>query len=199
MQWAAFLTFTVTACYTPGPNIIFATNTARLFGFRRAVPLMYGMTAGLLVIMSLNALANMTVADLAPRLLPWLRLVGAAYLFWLSYKLAFPRKAKNGTETTKKVPNFTDGFALQFMNPKVILFGFTAMSTFIAPWTHSRCAFFACGLFLTLNCAVAFSFWAAFGDFSGRRLNRCGRAIDLLMGLLLAWCAWSVSGLQELI
>ena len=81
MQWAAFLAFTATACYTPGPNIIIATNTARLFGFRRTVPLMSGMTAGLLAIMSLNAAANIIVADLAPKLLPWLRLVGAAYLF----------------------------------------------------------------------------------------------------------------------
>ena len=197
MQWAAFLAFTVTACYTPGPNIIFATNTARLFGFRRAVPLMYGMTSGLLVIMSLNAAANIAVADLAPKLLPWLRLVGAAYLFWLAWKLAFPKRTKNGTAANQKVPNFTDGLMLQFVNPKVILFGFTAMSTFIAPWTNAKLAFFACGLFLTVNCAVAFSLWAAFGDFSGRRLSRYGRALDIFMGLLLAWCAWSVSGLQK--
>ena len=192
MQWAAFLAFTATACYTPGPNRIIATNTARLFGFRRTVPLMSGMTAGLLAIMSLNAAANIIVADLAPKLLPWLRLVGAAYLFWLAWKLAFPKTSKNGTNHEQKVPNFTDGFALQFVNPKVILFGFTAMSTFIAPWTGAKPAFFACGLFLTVNCL-----WAAFGDFSGRRLSRYGRALDIFMGLLLAWCAWSVSGLQK--
>ena len=52
MQWAAFLTFVLTACYTPGPNIILAMNTARLFGFKKTLPLMAGMTGGLFVVMT---------------------------------------------------------------------------------------------------------------------------------------------------
>ncbi|MDD3319538.1 MAG: LysE family transporter [Synergistaceae bacterium] len=189
------------ACYTPGPNIIFAMNTARLFGFRKTVPLMTGMTVGLFVVMLLNAIGNIFIGALIPQILPWLRGIGAIYLFWLAWKIAFPKGSygSKGNAGQEKVPGIRDGFTLQFVNPKVILFGFTAMSSFIAPWTDSKLIFFLCGLFLTLNCAVAFVLWSLFGDVQGRVFSKQGRVISLIMGALLAWCAFSVSGIADLL
>ena len=201
MQWIPFLSFVLAACYTPGPNIILAMNTARLFGFRKTIPLMAGMTVGLFAVMILNALGNLFIGAYIPRVLPWLRSIGAAYLFWLAWKIAFPKAAASskGNVEQEKVPGIRDGFTLQFINPKVILFGFTAMSSFIAPWTDSKLIFLLCGLFLTLNCAVAFTIWSLFGDLQGRFFSKQGRLISLIMGALLAWCAFSVSGIAEFI
>lgn len=201
MQWIPFLSFVLAACYTPGPNIIFAMNTARLFGFRKTVPLMTGMTVGLFVVMLLNAIGNIFIGALIPQILPWLRGIGAIYLFWLAWKIAFPKgsSGSKGNAGQEKVPGIRDGFTLQFVNPKVILFGFTAMSSFIAPWTDSKLIFFLCGLFLTLNCAVAFALWSLFGDVQGRVFSKQGRVISLIMGALLAWCAFSVSGIADLL
>ena len=201
MQWIPFLSFVLAACYTPGPNIIFAMNTARLFGFRKTVPLMTGMTVGLFVVMLLNAIGNIFIGALIPQILPWLRGIGAIYLFWLAWKIAFPKGSygSKGNAGQEKVPGIRDGFTLQFVNPKVILFGFTAMSSFIAPWTNSKLIFFLCGLFLTLNCAVAFVLWSLFGDVQGRVFSKQGRVISLIMGALLAWCAFSVSGIADLL
>lgn len=200
MQWMPFLSFVLAACYTPGPNIIFAMNTARLFGFRKTLPLMTGMTAGLFSVMMLNAMGNLLIGTYIPKVLPWLRGVGSIYLLWLAWKIAFPKRgtsSKSGT-AHEKIPGSVDGFALQFVNPKVILFGFTAMSTFISPWTDSKLAFFLCGLFLTINCAAAFILWSLFGDAQGRFFSKQGRLISLIMGALLAWCAFSVSGIAGL-
>ncbi|NLD06347.1 MAG: LysE family transporter [Synergistaceae bacterium] len=201
MQWIPFLSFVLASCYTPGPNIIFAMNTARLFGFRRTIPLMTGMTVGLFFVMVLNAMGNIFIGALIPQLLPWLRGIGAIYLFWLAWKIAFPKTspASKENDEQKNVPGIRDGFTLQFVNPKVILFGFTAMSSFIAPWTDSKLMFLFCGLFLTLNCAVAFTIWSLFGDVQGRLFSRHGRVISLIMGALLAWCAFSVSGIADLL
>ena len=201
MQWIPFLSFVLAACYTPGPNIIFAMNTARLFGFRKTVPLMTGMTVGLFVVMLLNAIGNIFIGALIPQILPWLRGIGAIYLFWLAWKIAFPKGSygSKGNAGQEKVPGIRDGFTLQFVNPKVILFGFTAMSSFIAPWTDSKLIFFLCGLFLTLNCAVAFVLWSLFGDVQGRVFSKQDRVISLIMGALLAWCAFSVSGIADLL
>jgi len=153
MQWIPFLSFVLAACYTPGPNIILAMNTARLVGFRKTLPLMTGMTAGLFAVMMLNAVGNLFIGAYIPKVLPYLRLIGAAYLFWLAWKIAFPKTpaSSKGNVEQEKVPGIRDGFTLQFINPKVILFGFTAMSSFIAPWTDSKLMFLLCGLFLTLN------------------------------------------------
>ena len=201
MQWVPFLSFVLAACYTPGPNIIFAMNTARLFGFRKTIPLMTGMTVGLFVVMLLNAVGNIFIGALIPQILPWLRGIGAIYLLWLAWKIAFPKGSSRskGNAEQEKVPGIRDGFTLQFVNPKVILFGFTAMSSFIAPWTDSKLIFFLCGLFLTLNCAVAFVLWSLFGDVQGRLFSKQGRVISLIMGALLAWCAFSVSGIADLL
>ena len=201
MQWVPFLSFVLAACYTPGPNIIFAMNTARLFGFRKTIPLMTGMTVGLFVVMLLNAVGNIFIGALIPQILPWLRGIGAIYLLWLAWKIAFPKGSSRskGNAEQEKVPGIRDGFTLQFVNPKVILFGFTAMSSFIAPWTDSKLIFFLCGLFLTLNCAVAFTLWSLFGDVQGRLFSKQGRVISLIMGALLAWCAFSVSGIADLL
>lgn len=201
MQWIPFLSFVLAACYTPGPNIILAMNTARLFGFRKTIPLITGMTVGLFAVMMLNAVGNLFIAAFIPKVLPWLRGIGSIYLFWLAWKIAFPKtpSASKGNNEQEKVPGIKEGFTLQFINPKVILFGFTAMSSFIAPWTDSRLMFLLCGLFLTLNCAVAFTLWSLFGDFQGRLFSKQGRAISLIMGALLAWCAFSVSGIVDLL
>ena len=201
MQWIPFLSFVLAACYTPGPNIILAMNTARLFGFRKTIPLMTGMTVGLFAVMMLNAVGNLFIGAFIPKVLPWLRGIGSIYLFWLAWKIAFPKKpsASKGNAGQEKVPGIRDGFTLQFINPKVILFGFTAMSSFIAPWTDSKLIFLLCGLFLTLNCAVAFTIWSLFGDLQGRFFSKQGRLISMIMGALLAWCAFSVSGIAEFI
>ena len=201
MQWIPFLSFVLAACYTPGPNIILSMNTARLFGFRKTIPLMTGMTVGLFAVMMLNAVGNLFIGAFIPKVLPWLRGIGSIYLFWLAWKIAFPKKPSvaKGNDKQEKVPGIKEGFTLQFINPKVILFGFTAMSSFIAPWTDSRLMFFLCGLFLTLNCAVAFTLWSLFGDFQGRLFSKQGRTISLIMGALLAWCAFSVSGIADLL
>ncbi len=196
MQWAAFLTFVLTACYTPGPNIILAMNTARLFGFKKTLPLMVGMTGGLFVVMTLNAFANIFIGKYIPSLLPALRTIGSVYLLYLAWKMAFPsKKAANETCLDSRVPKIADGFTLQFLNPKVILFGLTSMSTFIAPWASSRAPFFLCGLFLTVNCAVAFTLWALLGTAQGRAPGGQSRAMGVVMGMALAWCALSVSGI----
>ena len=104
MQWIPFLSFVLAACYTPGPNIILAMNTARLVGFRKTLPLMTGMTAGLFAVMMLNAVGNLFIGAYIPKVLPYLRLIGAAYLFWLAWKIAFPKTpaSSKGTLSRKK-------------------------------------------------------------------------------------------------
>ena len=98
MQWIPFLSFVLAACYTPGPNIILAMNTARLVGFRKTLPLMTGMTAGLFAVMMLNAVGNLFIGAYIPKVLPYLRLIGAAYLFWLAWKIAFPKTPASSKE-----------------------------------------------------------------------------------------------------
>ncbi len=126
MEWTAFLTYVLIASHTPGPNIIFAMNTARIHGFFGALPLVSGMISGLVIIMTGCAAFNLLLVRLLPAVLPWFRAAGAAYILWLAWKIAFPKPREGGEEgSVPAAPGFRQGFVLQFLNPKVILFGLT--------------------------------------------------------------------------
>ena len=199
MEWTAFFTFVLISSHTPGPNIIFAMNTARVHGFTGALPLTGGMITGLLIVMTACAAFNLVLAALLPAMLPWLRIAGAAYIMWLAWKIAFPNSAPSGEgEAIPEAPGFRQGFFLQFLNPKVILFGLTTLSAFILPWTTSRAWLFGGGIFLALACFSGVMTWTVLGAIQKRVFKRQGRAVDAVMGALLAWCAYSVSGLGPL-
>lgn len=200
MEWTAFLTFVLISSHTPGPNIIFAMNTARIHGFFGAMPLAGGMITGLVIVMTACAAFNLVLAALLPALLPWLRIAGAIYILWLAWKIAFPRPTGSGGDDAVPVaPGFRQGLFLQFLNPKVILFGLTTLSAFILPWTSSRVWLFGGGLFLAMACFSGVMTWTALGAIQKKVFTRQGRGVDLVMGALLAWCAYSVSGLGSLL
>ena len=192
MRWGAFLSYVFIACYTPGPNIILAMDTARRYGLKNALPLISGMCAGLFVVMSANAIMNIFISETAPQIMPLIGYAGAAYLVWLAVSAALPRHAEGEQVSHEKVPRMADGFIMQFLNPKVIMFGFTSMSLFIAPWTDSKYIFFICGVFLVINCTAALMLWAVFGQLLQARLSGYSRTIDLIMAGLLLFCAFTV-------
>jgi cysteine/O-acetylserine efflux protein len=199
VQWTAFFTYILITSHTPGPNIVLAMNSARLHGFRRTLPLIAGMVSGLLIIMICCALFNLLLARLLPSFLPVLRLAGATYILWLAWKIAFPKRTHaEGSQNAEEVPPFRQGLILQFLNPKVILFGLTTLSTFIVPWTSSKLWLFGCGIFIALTCSNGVLLWSLVGAAQKKILAHQGRFLDLLMGGLLAWCAFSVSGIPEL-
>ena len=198
MQWTAFLTYVLITCHTPGPTVILGMNTARLHGIRKTLPLIAGMSSGLFIIMLCCAAFNLLLARLLPSVLPVLRVGGAAYIFWLAWKIAFP---KIGVSEGKELPPplFREGLLLQFLNPKVILLGLTTLSTFILPWTSSPAWVFGCSISLALLCTNGVFLWALLGAAQKRIMPAQGRFWDLLMGGLLAWCAFSVSGLKDIL
>jgi len=200
MEWTAFLTYVLIASHTPGPNIIFAMNTSRIHGFAGALPLVSGMISGLVIIMTGCAAFNLLLVEFLPAVLPWFRAAGACYILWLAWKIAFPTLRKvRGEEVLPEAPGFRQGFVLQFLNPKVILFGLTALSAFVIPWTSSKAWLFGSGLFLALACSSGVTLWTALGAAQKRIMSSQGRTVDLVMGALLAWCAFSVSGLGDIL
>ncbi len=199
MQWTAFFTYILITCNTPGPNVVLAMNTARIHGLRKTLPLIAGMISGLLLLMTFCALFNLLLARLLPAFLPVLRAGGTVYILWLACKIAFPKRRSGDNAEPGDAPLFRHGFVLQFLNPKVILLGLTTLSTFILPWTTSKAWLFGAGAFLTLACSNGVILWSLLGAAQKRLMTRQGRFWDFLMGGLLAWCAFSVSGLKELI
>ena len=198
--WGSFLSYAFVMAFLPGPNNILLLNATGSRGLAGSRCLLAGVCAGLLGVMFAFGVFGAFLSAYMPNAATFLKYPGAAYILWLAWKIAFPKPREGGEEgSVPAAPGFRQGFVLQFLNPKVILFGLTALSAFVIPWTSSKAWLFGTGLFLALACSSGVTVWTALGAAQKRIMSRQGRAVDLIMGGLLAWCAFSVSGLGNII
>ena len=117
-----------------------------------------------------------------------MRAVGAAYILWMAFGVW---RSGSGNEDSRLVPvnGVVSGMLLQFVNPKGILYGITAFSSFVLPYYDS---FMALAVSIGVLSAVAYAgtcFWALFGAVFRRFLQNHHTAANASMALLLVWCA----------
>lgn len=198
IPWKAALLFALVASYTPGPNNLMAMDGARRFGLRRSLPFFVGMASGLSVVMLLAGAFNLILKSVAPKIQPVLGLLGALYLLYLAFKPFLPSHASGGGREAKAYTPL-QGLLLQLINPKVLLYSLTLMSSFIVPWSDSLPVI---GLVAAAAGVVGLGsllLWGLFGALFQRYLSRYERGVDVLMALLLIYCAWTISGLDALL
>ncbi|MDO8964997.1 MAG: LysE family transporter [Coriobacteriia bacterium] len=185
----AFASFVVLTSFTPGPNNIMSMSNAARYGFRRSVPFTVGVCAGFFVIVGLSIGFTIALYAAIPTIKPVMTVIGAAYILWLAYKTvtSTPHDEATGGEST-----FLSGMLLQFLNPKAILYGITAASTFIVPYYHTVPVLVGFAAALALVSLASTSLWAAFGSVFQRFMAEHHRIVGWVMGALLVYCAVSL-------
>ena len=133
---SAFWTYTLITAMTPGPNNILALSSATTHGFRQSTRVLAGMSLGFLIVMLLCAGISFSLAVIDPAAVHLLSWAGAAYIVWLAWKIATSPTKEDGLQA--KPISFWASFALQFVNVKIILYGITALSTFVLPQTQAK-------------------------------------------------------------
>ena len=104
------------------------------------------------------------------------------------------RAAGGGRKASACTP--LEGLLLQIVNPKVLFYGLTLMSSFVVPWSDAP------SLLLVVSAlagVLAFSsqfLWGVFGTLFQRYFSRYETEVNLLTALLLVYCAWTISGLS---
>src|SRR4051794_3846301 len=91
-QAIAFFTFSVVAAGTPGPSNAMLTATGANVGVRRGLPALFGVSAGMGVMMFLVAFGLGTIILDNPFVLTSVKWCGAAFLCWLAWKIASARQ-----------------------------------------------------------------------------------------------------------
>ena len=176
---AAFLSFACIMSFTPGPNNIMALSSASAYGLRKGLRFCFGVLLGVLGLMTACALFGAALFRFLPDVEPTMRGV------W---------RSGSGNEDSRLVPvnGVVSGMLLQFVNPKGILYGITAFSSFVLPYYDS---FMALAVSIGVLSAVAYAgtcFWALFGAVFRRFLQNHHTAANASMALLLVWCAASL-------
>ncbi len=185
-DWLPLLGFAVAASITPGPNVLMVAAGAAGHGVRGVLPMMLGITGGftaMLLIVGLGLAAPLTAS---PTLHDALRLVAAAWLLWLAWKIAAAPPAQRGA--AQPPMGFVQAALFQWVNPKAWMVagaavtGYTLAGEALLPQVASIAIAF--GL-VSMPCLLV---WAMMGA-GTRRLLRGPTALrrfNIAMGLLLA-------------
>lgn len=188
---AAFLSYVLVTTFTPGPNNIMSMANASRYGFRRSIRFNIGIFFGFFVVIMLCCLFSMTLYSLIPAFKPVMTWVGATYIVRLAWKTCKSTPC-GAAEGTTRPDTLLSGLALQFVNPKVILYGITTVSTFIVPHYRSLAALTGFSLLLASVGFVATCCWSLFGSMFQIFLVNNGKVVNSAMGLMLLYCAFSL-------
>jgi len=187
----AFLSFVAVTTFTPGPNNIMAMSNASRFGLKRSMRFTFGVCAGFFLIVGLSIAFTIGLYQLIPKIKPVMTVIGAAYILWLAWKTM---TSSPHDDSTAGQSTFVSGMLLQFLNPKAILYGVTAASTFIVPYYDSVPVLVGFAAALAVVSLASTSCWALFGSVFQRFMAENHRAVGYVMGALLVYCAVSLFG-----
>jgi threonine/homoserine/homoserine lactone efflux protein len=192
MDILSLVTYAIIASFTPGPNNIIAMSHAKEQGFKFTFPFISGVAAGCLLIMILSSYFNLILYQYIPVITPALNVFGCIYMLYLAFKIMKSTSAKSEAEDKSKIHySFSFGFTLQLINPKVILYGLTALSVFVLPYTQSHAQLILYSLLLTLIGISANLTWALGGRLFQKFLLKYERPFNIIMGLILIFTAIS--------
>jgi len=116
--------------------------------------------------------------------------VGAAYILYLAYKMLF--KKVTDTQTQDQPLSYGNGFLLQFLNVKILMLGIAAYSGYILPGGFRFSAVLAFAVIMAACAGTGNLIWATVGSLLFPIYSRFNKPINLVMALLLVWCAWKI-------
>lgn len=190
MSPAAFLPlilFVIVSTVTPGGATMLATASGAHFGYRRSIPVMMGIAAGL-ASMAASAAAGLGGILLAmPSLQLAMKAAGSLYLIWLAWKIG-----RNGAphlqHNLAKPTSFIAGVWLLWHNPKGWAMTLGAAASFAALASGPLQLGILLGSAFGLAAILSLSLWCLAGLLLARllRSDRQWRIANALLGLLLA-------------
>jgi threonine/homoserine/homoserine lactone efflux protein len=181
----AGMLFVVVTTITPGPNNTMLLASGVNFGFRRTVPHILGISAGVVVLMLCVGLGLGEAFRHIPLLYTVLEAASVAYLLYLAWKIGTSGelKVKRGEHRPMR---FHEAIAFQWINPKAWMMVLTAATTIRLSADFNANTVIMAGLFYVIG-LPCICVWAAFGTGVRRFLSnpRRMRAFNIAMALSL--------------
>ncbi len=188
---AAFLSYILVANFAPGPNTIISMSNASLYGFKRSIMFNVGVFFGVFIIFALSSIFSVALYDFIPSIKSIMAYIGAAYILWLAWQ-TYKSKPSSEEKTQKRTNTFLSGLLLQFVNPSVIIYSLATISTFIVPYYKSVFMLASFSVILAFVGFVGTCCWALFGSIFQKFLVKNYKAVNIVMALLLVYCAVSL-------
>lgn len=182
------LLFVLVSTISPGGATTLATASGANFGFRRSVPLIAGIAAGLASMAALAAAGLAGILLAIPSLQLAMKAIGSIYLLWLAWQTArrgAPNLAAAGIADPR---GFMTGVWMLWINPKAWATTLAAAASFVAMVDGPTRLALLLGATFGLLAVVSLSLWCVAGLLLARALRTEAqwRALNVTLGVLLA-------------
>ncbi|MGN0363417.1 MAG: LysE family transporter [Bilifractor sp.] len=184
-----FLVYAIVNAFTPGPGNILALNTVTNYGWKKGKPLFFGIFTGYYVVQIICAVFVYGIGTFLPDALQVMKYIGAAYILWLVIHIAI---SKPEVSEEQGSASFIKGFLLQFVNIKIYMFGITALTGFITPYSKALWVLIVFELLIATIGTIATSTWIGTGILIQNFYIRHYRIINIILALTLLECIWSI-------
>jgi threonine/homoserine/homoserine lactone efflux protein len=172
--FAAYLVACFVIVIVPGPTVTLIVANSLRHGARAGLLNVAGTQLGLAVIIAIVGIGLTSVIEALGHWFDWLRLIGAAYLVWLGWRML---RAEVGIEASAgaRLPRggfFVQGLIVALSNPKTLLFFGAFFPQFIDPRGDYALQIVIMGLTALAFAAVSDSAYALLSGRAGRLLAR---------------------------
>jgi len=156
----AMAAFSLAMSISPGPVNVITLAIGANGGIRKALPFVAGATIGFTLLLFLIGIGLGELAQRLPNLFNILNIISTVFICYLGYTIAISTGLSHAD--TEKLPDFKQGFLLQWLNPKAwaaCLAGAALFNT-----SESTYLLFS---FVTIYCVVCFfgiGSWAVLGQ-----------------------------------
>ena len=110
------LLFAVSMVATPGPANMILLNAGSQFGFKKAIPFVFGIILSKQLIIWPIGFGILTFFELFPNFVNFIKFLSCTYIIWLAWKLS--NFKINDNKELKKPPSFFHGLPVHPTNPK---------------------------------------------------------------------------------
>jgi cysteine/O-acetylserine efflux protein len=192
---APLLSFVLISTFTPGPNNISSASMGVLHGYKNTLTYQVGMAAGVFCVMLLSGWVSNWLVNFFPTFESTLRLIGAGYILYLAFGIL--KASYTFNENNLKPMGFAQGLILQILNPKLLVYGLTLFTAFLAPITTNVALLVLAATLLTATSFCATSSWALFGTTIKTYLHQpqVKTTVNLMLSLFLVYTAIELAGL----
>lgn len=184
----SMILFALIGAISPGPVNIIATGTGANFGFRRALPHVFGATIAYTLIVFLVGIGLNKVLETYPQITNTLQYLGGGFLLFMSYKIATAKPLKDKLALEKKPPSLLEGALSQGLNPKAWLVSMSGVTLFVAANSPASLYLLAFCVISFVVCLIGVGTWAAIGHVIRKYLSNEQHQVifNIVMGLLLS-------------
>ncbi|WP_085904909.1 LysE family translocator [Kiloniella majae] len=155
----AMCTYALTMSISPGPVNVITMTSGLNHGVYRTIPFVAGATIGFTLLLFAIGLGAAELITLFPQTMQVIGYVGAAFMLYMAYKIAFSTGTISLEERSE--PGFYQGMLLNILNPKAWIASISGVTAFTAKGDVSS-LFLFCALYFVI-CFIGVGTWAVVG------------------------------------